>query len=73
MERKFLCTSGGKFSPGVQTLIRDKFGIWASNGSSVEIWNNFKEIKSTSIERFVPHKILKIPRTLNITVWKLNV
>jgi hypothetical protein len=49
---------------GLQTLLRDKFGIWASNGSYVEeIWNNFKEIESESIESFVPHKILsKAPR-----------
>jgi hypothetical protein len=43
---------------GLQTL-RDKYGIWASNGVSVEdIWNNLKEI-SESIEHFVPHKILR--------------
>jgi len=43
---------------GVQTL-RDKYGIWANSGSSVEeIRNNFKEIVSESIERFVPYKIL---------------
>jgi len=45
---------------GLQTHLRDKFGIWANNGSSVEeIWNNFKERVSGSIECFVPHKILK--------------
>jgi hypothetical protein len=45
---------------GLQTLLRGKFGIWASNGSCVEgIWNNFKEIVSESIESFVPHKILR--------------
>jgi len=56
---------------GLQTL-RDKYGIWASNGGSVEeIWNNFKEI-SESIERFVPHKIVKKTRTLNTTARKLN-
>ena len=45
---------------GLQTLLRDKFGIWASNGSCVEeIWNNFKEIVSECIERFVPRKILR--------------
>jgi hypothetical protein len=28
---------------GLQTFLRDKFVVWASNGSSVEeIWNNFK-------------------------------
>jgi hypothetical protein len=45
---------------GLKTHLRDKFGIWASNGSSVEeIWYNFKDIVSESIERFVPHKILR--------------
>jgi len=45
---------------GRQTLLREKFGIWANNGSSVEeIWNNFNDIVSESIERFVPHKILR--------------
>jgi len=45
---------------GLQNLLRDKFGIWTSNGSCVEeIWINFKEIVSESIERFVPHKILR--------------
>jgi hypothetical protein len=58
---------------GLQTLLRDKFGTWASNGTSVEkIWNNFKEIVSESIERIVPHKILRITRTLNTTARKLN-
>jgi len=42
----------------IQTLLQDKFVIWASNGSCVEeIWNNFKEIVSEIIERFVPRKI----------------
>ena len=45
---------------GRQTLLREKFGIWANNGSSVEeIWNNFNDIVSESIQRFVPHKILR--------------
>ena len=45
---------------GLQTHLRDKFGIWSGNGSSVEeILNNFKDIVSKSIELFVPHKILK--------------
>jgi hypothetical protein len=79
--RKLLCTSGRKVSPGVphnrslglQTLLRDKFGTRAGNGNSVEeIWNNFKEIVSESIERFVPHKILRKTRTLNTTTRKLN-
>jgi hypothetical protein len=47
---------------GLQTPLRDEFGIWASNGGCVEIWSNFKEIVSECIERFVAHKILrKIP------------
>ena len=45
---------------GLQTLLRDKFGVWASNGSGVEeIWNNFKDTVSKTIEHFVPHKILR--------------
>ena len=45
---------------GLQTLFRDKFGMWASKGSRVEeIWNNFKEVVSKSIKHFVPHKILR--------------
>jgi hypothetical protein len=44
----------------LQNLLREKYGTWAINGSSVEeIWNNFKEIVSECIERFVPHKILR--------------
>jgi hypothetical protein len=30
---------------GLQTFLRDKYAVWASNGSCVEeIWNNFKNI-----------------------------
>jgi hypothetical protein len=30
---------------GLQTFLRDKFAVWASNDSCVgEIWNNFKNI-----------------------------
>jgi len=48
---------------GLQTLLWDKFGIWASSGSCVEeMWNNFKAIVSKGINCFDPHKILrKIP------------
>jgi hypothetical protein len=43
---------------GLQTFLRDKFPVWASNGNSVEeIWNNYKNIVYESIERIVPHKI----------------
>jgi hypothetical protein len=45
---------------GLQTFLRDKFALWASNGSCVEeIWNNFKKIVYEYIQRFVPNKILK--------------
>jgi DNA-directed RNA polymerase alpha subunit len=45
---------------GLQTFLRDKFSVWASNGSCVEeIWNNFKNILYEYIEGFVPHKILR--------------
>ena len=45
---------------GLQTFLRDKFVVWASNGSSVEeIWNNLKNIVYESVERFVPHKTLR--------------
>jgi len=44
----------------LQTFIRDKFVVWASNGSNVEeIWNNLKNIVYESIEHFVPHKTLR--------------
>jgi len=44
----------------LQNFLRDKFVVWASNGSNVEEkWNNFKNIVHESIERFVPHKTLR--------------
>ena len=44
----------------LQTFLRDKFVVWASNGSNVEeIWNNLKNIVYESIEHFVPHKTLR--------------
>jgi hypothetical protein len=56
---------------GLQNLLREKYGTWASNGSSVkEIWNNFKKMVSEGIERFVPHKILRKTQTLNTTARK---
>jgi hypothetical protein len=43
---------------GLQTLLQDKFGKWASNGSCVEeIWKNFEVIVSECIEGFVPQRI----------------
>jgi hypothetical protein len=45
---------------GLKNFLRDKFAIWASNGSCVEeIWNNFKTIVYECIERFVPRKTLR--------------
>jgi hypothetical protein len=41
-------------------FLRDKLSIWANNGRCVEeVWNNFKNIVLESIERFIPHKILR--------------
>jgi len=46
---------------GLQQFLRDKLATWANNGSCVgDIWKNFKDIVSEGIERFVPHKILKL-------------
>jgi hypothetical protein len=45
---------------GLPSFMRDKFLSWASNGSCVEdIWKSFKEIVLDSIDRFVPHTILR--------------
>ena len=45
---------------GLQTFLRDKFAVWASNGSYVEeIWNYFKNRVYKCIERFVPHKTVR--------------
>jgi hypothetical protein len=58
---------------GLQTFLCDKFAVWVSNGSSVEeIWNNYMNIVYDSIERFVPHKMFRKIRTLNITTRRLN-
>jgi hypothetical protein len=45
VEKLVQCTT--KHVSGLQTLQQDKFGIWESNGSSMEeIGNNFKEVVS---------------------------
>jgi len=45
---------------GLQTFLRDKFVVRASNSSCVEeIWNNFKNIIYECIESFVPRKFLR--------------
>jgi hypothetical protein len=44
----------------LQTFLRDKFAVWASNGSCVEeIWNNFKNVVYGCIERVIPRNILR--------------
>jgi hypothetical protein len=44
----------------LQSFLRNKFASWASHGSCVEeFWKSFKEIVFESIDRFVPHKILR--------------
>jgi hypothetical protein len=56
---------GSSFIPqsrylGLQTFLREKFSLWAANGSCVEeIWKSYKEMLFESTERFVPHKILR--------------
>ena len=45
---------------GLQTFLRDRFSVWANNGSSVwQVWNNFQSILHDSVERFVPLNLLK--------------
>jgi hypothetical protein len=45
---------------GLQSFLRGKSISWASNGSCVEeLWKCFKEVVIESINRFVPHKILR--------------
>jgi len=58
---------------GLQTFLRDKCVVCASNGSNVEeIWNNFKNTAYEIIERFVPHKTLRKIRTPNIITRRLD-
>jgi hypothetical protein len=61
---------------GLQSFLRDRFTDWASNGSSVEqIWNHFKNIVYESVDRFVPHKILKTntdPEYYNTDIKRLK-
>ena len=46
--------------PGLQSFLRGKFASWTSNGSCVEkIWKSVREKVFESIDRFVPHKILR--------------
>ena len=44
---------------GLQTFLREKFNLWAGNGSCVEeIWKSYKDIIFEGIKRHVPKKIL---------------
>jgi hypothetical protein len=46
--------------PGLESFLRGKFASRTSNSSRVEkIWKNVREIVFESIDRFVPHKILR--------------
>ena len=62
---------------GLQNFLRDKLPTWANNGSHIEdIQKNFKDIVFECIERFVPHKILKLnpdPEYYNTEVKQLKV
>jgi hypothetical protein len=42
---------------GLQAFLREKFELWAGNGSCVEeIWNSYKDIIFEGIKRYVPKK-----------------
>jgi RNA binding exosome subunit len=44
---------------GLQAFLREKFELWAGNGSSVEeIWHSYKDIIFEGIKRYVPKKTL---------------
>jgi len=44
---------------GLQAFLREKFNLWAGNGSCVEdIWKIYKHIIFEGIKRYVPQKIL---------------
>jgi hypothetical protein len=59
-EKRFLPAYHKTNVLGLQNFLRNKLPIWANNGSCVEgIWKNFKDIVFESMEKFVPHKILK--------------
>jgi hypothetical protein len=43
---------------GLQAFLRNKFELWAGNGSSVEeIWNSYKDIIFEGIKGYVPKKL----------------
>jgi hypothetical protein len=40
---------------GLQAFVREKFELWAANGSCVEeVWNSYKDIIFEGIKRYVP-------------------
>jgi DNA topoisomerase IB len=42
---------------GLQAFLREKFKLWAGNGSCVEeIWNSYKDIIFEGIKRYVSNK-----------------
>jgi hypothetical protein len=44
---------------GLQTFLREKFTLWAGNGSSVEgIWKSYRDTVFEGMERSVPHRSL---------------
>jgi len=44
---------------GLQAFLREKFNLWAGNGSCLEeIWKSYKDIILEGIKRYVPQKIL---------------
>ena len=44
---------------GLQTFLREKFNLWAGNGSCVdEIRRRYKDIIFEGIKRYVPQKVL---------------
>ena len=44
---------------GLQAFLREKFNLWAGNGSCMEeMWKSYKDIIFEDIKRYVPQKIL---------------
>jgi hypothetical protein len=62
---------------GLQAFLREKFKLWAGNGSCVEeIWNSYKDIILEGVKRYVPNKTLSKnpdPEYYNREVKRLKV
>jgi hypothetical protein len=55
----------------MQAFLREKFELWARNGSSVEgIWNSYKGTIFEDIKRYVPKNLSVRILTLNTIIWK---